>query len=45
MRTFKAKQSDIFGTFKWNFDGNYIGRVRDNMISVYKLPEMELISD
>lgn len=45
LRIFKALQQDIWGSFKWNFDGKYIGRIGDHKISVYELPSMVMISD
>lgn len=45
LRIFKAQQQDIFSTFKWCHDGKYIGRIGDHKVSVYQMPDMNMIND
>lgn len=45
LRVFKALQQDIFSTFKWSYDGKFIGRIADHKVSVYELPEMNMTND
>ncbi|KAL4443207.1 hypothetical protein ABPG74_002274 [Tetrahymena malaccensis] len=45
LRVFKAKQQDIWSTFKWSYDGKYIGKIDDHKVSVYELPEMKMLED
>jgi len=45
LRTFKAEQSDTWGTYKWNFDGKYLASFGNDMLNIYELPSMLKITD
>lgn len=43
IRIFKAEANELWGTFKFSFDSNYIAKCGDSILSVFELPSMKLI--
>lgn len=43
-RVFPA-ESDSWGTYKWNYNGDYIAKLSEESIFIYKTPGMSLIED
>eukprot|EP01117_Protostelium_nocturnum_P014876 TRINITY_DN570_c0_g1_i1.p1 TRINITY_DN570_c0_g1~~TRINITY_DN570_c0_g1_i1.p1 ORF type:complete len:666 (+),score=227.02 TRINITY_DN570_c0_g1_i1:78-2000(+) len=43
LRGFRGGSNTQWPVFKWSFDGNYIARVGEDVVSVYNVPAMDLL--